>query len=208
MELGDAVRRRRMVRSFSARAVPADVLDRLLRLSLRAPTAGNTAGTAWVVLQGEAQTARYWRAATTGEWRARSRRWSGLSRAPVVAVSLTSPGAYVARYGEPDKAGGASDLDLARSEEAWTVPYWWGDAAFGVMTLLLGAVSEGLGACFLGNFRSEKAVLSALAVPDGWRLFGVVVLGYPDGDDHRSSSLDRRHEATERLHYGAWGGGG
>ncbi len=197
-----------MVRSFSGRPVPPDVLDRLLRHSLRAPSAGNTGATAWVVLEGSEETRCYWEAATTGEWRARSRRWRGLSRAPVVAVSLTAPGEYVARYAEPDKARAASDLGLGESEDRWPVPYWWSDAAFGVMTLLLAAVSEGLGACFLGNFRSEHDVLAALDVPAGWRLFGAVPLGYAEGDDPRSPSLERRRPATtERLHYGSWGGG-
>ena len=61
------------------------------------------------------------------------------------------------------------------------MPYWFGDAAFGVMTVLLGAVDAGLGACILGSFRGEEELAEALGVPDGWRLFGAVVLGHPDG---------------------------
>jgi nitroreductase len=198
-----------MVRSFSERPVAAGVLDQLLRDALRAPTAGNTAGTAWVVLRGPAETSRYWDAATTNAWRTSSRRWPGLSRAPVVAVAVASPAAYLARYSEQDKAAAASDLGLGRAEDAWPVPYWFADAAFGVMTLLLGATSEGLGACFLGNFRSERAVLDALGVPEGWRLFGAVLLGYPDGNDLRSASLDRpRPGVAERLHHGGWSDAG
>ena len=73
------------------------------------------------------------------------------------------------------------------------------------MTLLLGAVDRGLGACFLGCFRGEAALLDALGVPAGWRLFGAVLLGRPDGSDHRSASLDRpRGPAAARLHRGRW----
>jgi nitroreductase len=206
VEVRDAVRARRMVRSFSEQPVPAEVLDRLLEDALRAPTAGNAGGTAWVVLCGPEETSRYWTAATTESWRASSRRWPGLFRAPVIAVAVASPSAYVSRYGEADKARAASDIGLASSEAAWPVPYWYGDAAFGVMTLLLGATSEGLGACFLGNFRSESTVLATLGVPGGWRLFGAVALGYPAGDDPRSASLDRpRPGIGSRLHHGRWG---
>jgi len=205
MDVGDAVRARRMVRSFSEQAVPSDLLDHVLRDALRAPTAGNTGGTALVVLVGQAQTARYWEAATTAAWRAGARRFEGLSRAPVVAVALASPEAYVARYREPDKAGGSSDIGLGISDAHWPVPYWFGDAAFSVMTLLLRATEVGLGASFLGNFRSEGAVLTALGVPAGWRLFGAVALGFPAGDDPRSASLDRpRPGVADRLHYGEW----
>ncbi len=207
VEVHDAVRGRRMVRSFSRRPVPAAVLDRLFKDALRAPTAGNACGTAWVVLVGPDETTHYWSAATTESWRATSRRWAGLSRAPVIAVSLASPRAYLARYAEADKVGGSSDVGLGRSEAAWPVPYWFGDAAFGVMTLLLGATSAGLGACFLGNFRSETAVLTALGAPAEWRLFGAVALGYPAGVDPRSRSLDRpRPDGGARLHHGHWSG--
>ena len=207
VEVHDAVGARRMVRSFSERPVPPEILQRLVRDALRAPTAGNTGAIAWVVLQGADETARYWGAATTESWRADSRRWRGLRRAPVVAVALASPTAYLARYAEPDKARGASDIALGASQAAWPVPYWFGDAAFSVMTLLLGVTSEGLGACFLGNFRSERTLLDALGVPAGWRLFGAVVVGYPAGDDPRSGSLDRpRPGIRARVHYGRWSG--
>jgi nitroreductase len=205
MDVHEALRTRRMVRSFSERPVPAELLTRLLDDALRAPTAGNTGGTAWVVLTGPGQTRRYWEAATSEQWRVRARRWPGLSRAPVVAVALASPAAYVARYAEPDKVQGAADLGLGSAARAWRVPYWFGDAAFGVMALLLGATAEGLGACFLGNFRREDEVLAALHVPAGWRLFGAVVLGYPAGADPRSASLDR-HPFGARIHYGRWTG--
>jgi len=190
-----------MVRSFADRPVDPDLVDGLLDQALRAPSAGNTRGTAWLVLAGADQTAGYWAHTTTEEWRARSSRWAGLSRAPVVALSLASPPSYLARYAEADKAG--SGLDAA--EAAWPVPYWFGDAAFATMTLLLGATDAGLGACFLGNFRGEATLLGALGVPDGWRLFGTVLLGHPDGDDHRSPSLDRPTPvAGERIHRGGW----
>ncbi len=206
VDVHDAVRARRMVRSFRSEPVPDDLLDRLLADALRAPTAGNTRGIAWVVLRGPDETSRYWDAATTQAWRSSARRWPGISRAPVIALAVACPSAYLARYAEPDKARAASDLGLAGAEAAWPVPYWHGDAAFSVMTLLLGATSVGLGACFLGNFRSETAVLASLGVPEGWRLFGAVALGYPAGDDPRSKSLDRRPPGDgTRLHWGEWG---
>jgi nitroreductase len=196
-----------MVRSFSERPVDPDLVAHLLSEALAAPTAGNARGTAWLVLAGSAQTAPYWDHTTTGEWRQASTRWPGLSRAPVVALSLASPGAYLARYGEPDKA--LSGLGPAEEggggPAAWPVPYWFGDAAYSVMTLLLGATDAGLGACFLGIFRGEATLLGALGVPVGWRLFGAVPLGHPDGADHRSPSLDRPGPSvTERIHLGRW----
>lgn len=199
MEFTEVVRRRRMVRSFDGRAVDPALLQRLLEDSLRAPSAGNTSSCRWLVLEGP-DTATYWDHATTGAWRARSARWPGLSRAPVAALSLVSAATYVDRYAEDDKAASG----LGSQEASWPVPYWIGDGAFAVMTLLLGAADAGLGACFLGTFRGEAALLAALGVPDGWRLFGTVLLGHPDGGDHRSPSLDRPVRRPDRVHHRRW----
>jgi nitroreductase len=202
MELHEAIRRRAIVRSFSADPVEPAVLDRILRSALRSPTAGNTRGTAWVVLEGPEQTAVYFDTTTDEEWRDHYKDWSdGLARAPVVLLAYTSPDAYVARYAEADKASAG----LGAGEDAWPVPYWIGDAAFGVMAVLLGAVDAGLGGCILGTFRGEAELAGRLGVPAGWRLFCAVLLGRPDGRDHRSASLDRTGATVaERIHRGAW----
>ena len=69
MELHEAIRRRAMVRSFSSEPVDPAVVDRILDGALRAPTAGNTGGTAWVVLDGPEQTSAYFDATTDACWR-------------------------------------------------------------------------------------------------------------------------------------------
>ena len=201
MELHEAIGRRAMVRSFSAAPVAPEVVDRIVIDALRSPTAGNTGGTAWVVLEGHEQTSVYFNATTTEGWRESSPRWEGLRRAPVVLLSYSSAHLYVARYGEPDKA----DSGLGEGPDRWPVPYWTGDAAFGVMAVLLGAVDAGLGACILGTFRGEPVLANRLGVPEGWRLFCAVALGWPDGLDHRSPSLGRPvRPPSERMHRGRW----
>ena len=194
---------RRMIRSFSGRPPPVGVVDGLLALAASAPSAGNTGGWDAVVLEGADQTERFWAATTTEEWRARARRWPGLARAPVVVALFADPDAYVDRYAEPDKADVAPGLGAAAG--AWPVPYWFVDAAFGALTLLLGAVDAGLGACFLGNFRGEAELAEALGVPAGHRYLGAVLLGEPGGDDPPSSSVTRaRRPRDAMVHRGHW----
>jgi nitroreductase len=204
VELREAIRRRAMVRSFSTEPVDPALVDGIVGAALRAPTAGNTGGTAWVVLTGEEETSVYWQATTDEAWRAAHPQWSdGLRRAPVVLLAYSSADLYLARYGEPDKAGSG----LGDGPEQWTVPYWTGDAAFGVMSVLLAAVDAGLGACILGTFRGEEELGRALGVPatEGWRLFCAVALGYADEHDRRSPSLDRAGPTvSERVHRGRW----
>ncbi len=162
-----------------------------------------------MVLEGTAQTSLYWESTTDEAWRSTSARSQGLRRAPVILLAYASAEAYVARYAEADKAGSgageAAGPALGLDAAEWPVPYWVGDAAFAVMTVLLCAVDAGLGACVLGNFRGEAALAGALGVPAAWSLFCAVLLGHPDGKDHPSRSLDRpRPDPDERIHRGSW----
>jgi nitroreductase len=203
MELEAASRSRRMTRSFSGTPLDPAVLDSLLELALRAPAAGNVDGRRFVVLAGPQETRLYWHAVTTPVWRERSRRWPGMSRAPVVVVFLVSPSKYMKRYAEADKEH--SGLGPENGESAWPVPYWYFDAGASVMGMLLGAAGAGIGACFLGNFRGEKVLLEALGIEDPWRLAGAVLLGEPGGEDPRSTSLDRDRPTLQTVvHRGRW----
>jgi nitroreductase len=200
LEFADVIRRRRMVRSFDRRPVPAADVDRLIDLARRAPSAGNTQACAFVVLSGD-ETARLWDVTLPVERRA-GFRWPGLVDAPVVIVPVVRPGAYVDRYGEADKAS----TGLGEGEAAWPVPYWWVDAGMAVHGLLLGAVDAGLGALFYGLFDHESAALAALGVPDGWRAVGAVALGWPapTGEAPGRSSTRPRPPLADVIHRGRW----
>ena len=95
MDLHEAIRRRSMVRSYADDAVDPAVVDRIVAAALRAPSAGNTAATSWVVLSGPAETARYWEATTDESWRTTSPRAAGLRRAPVILLAYASADEYV-----------------------------------------------------------------------------------------------------------------
>ncbi len=189
-----------MTRSFADQRVDQALLSEVCDDALRAPTAGNTRGTALVVLTAAEDRAAYWEAATDAAWRARSKRFAGMSRAPVIVLVLCEPAAYVERYAAPDKA----NSDLGDGVDSWPVPYWFGDAAFVAMGLLLGAEAHDLGAAFLGVFRGAATLRDAFAIPPRWELFATVLLGHRDGQDHRSPSLDRTAPRSSRLHFGAF----
>ena len=188
-----------MVRAFADHPVSPQVVDGLLDLARRSPSAGHTQPWAFVVLSGAAETARLWDVTLPAE-RRETFRWQGLLSAPVVVVPLVSPGAYVSRYAEPDK----STTGLGDSVDDWPVPYWWVDGGMAVQTLLLAAVDAGLGALFYGLFDHEAAALAALGVPDGWRALGAVALGWPAPDEPGRSSSRPRRPLDEVVHRGGW----
>ena len=203
-EFTEVVRNRRMTRAFERTPVDPEVLDELVDLASRAPSAGKSQGWHLVVLEGD-DTARYWDLALPVE-RRQSFRWTHLLDAPVLAVALADPDAYVERYAEPDKA----PTGLGVGADAWPVPYWTIDASMSVMTLLLAAENVGLGALFFGVFQREAEIRAELGIPDRLELVGAIALGRPrssgtDDESTRGRSADRpRRSPSEIIHRSRW----
>ncbi|CAN5821533.1 hypothetical protein BH20ACT4_BH20ACT4_08770 [soil metagenome] len=204
----DVVRRRRMTRSFRSDPVDAALIAELVDLASRAPSAGKSQGWHLVVLEGE-QTERFWEI-TLPPMRRRSFRWQKLLAAPVIALPLADPKAYLERYSEPDK----SATGLGSAADAWPVPYWTIDASMAVMTMLLGAENRGLGALFFGVFRGETALRKSLGIPSGLELLGALAFGWPSRDEpadkeastpsNGRSTRRRRRQPDEIIHRGGW----
>ncbi|HSS09807.1 MAG TPA: nitroreductase family protein, partial [Acidimicrobiales bacterium] len=168
MEFQDALRRRKMCRSFADRPVDAALLDRILTNARRAPSAGFSQGWAFVVLEGQSQTRMFWDYTTDESWQA-DPDWPGLLRAPIIILPLADKQTYLDRYSEPDKAKfGLGD------ERKWPVPFWIVDTAFATMAMLLTAADSGLGALFFGIARGEQELLASLGVPSGYQPIGAV----------------------------------
>jgi nitroreductase len=191
-----------MVRAFRPDPIPSEVLDRVLAVAPRAPSAGNAQGTELVVLEGPEQTARYWDVTLPSGFARDNFTYPKLLEAPVLVLPLARAGAYLERYSETDKAF----TGLGESEERWPVPYWTIDTSFAVMLLLLAATDAGLGSLFFGIFDKEPELMSALGVPDGVRPIGTIALGYRDEAAERPGrSANRpRRDVDAITHRGGW----
>lgn len=190
-----------MVRHFTDEPVAPAVLDRVLDLARRGPSAGYAQGLDLVVLEGPEQTGAYWDVTLPAERRS-SFPWPGLLAAPVLVIPVVDPSAYVARYAEPDKAASG----LGRDPADWPVPYWYVDGGAAVMLLLLGAVDAGLGALFFGQFGHADAVAARIGIPADRRALGTVAIGHPAPDDRPSRSVRTRPRRPfdEVVHRGRW----
>jgi nitroreductase len=197
MELREVLRRRRMVRSFDPRPLPAAVLDRILESATQAPSAGFSQGLDLVVLEGPQAVRDFWLATADPRF---DRPYSA-AEPPVIVLVLSDKQAYLERYAAPDKAGLGMEV-----EAGWPVPYWDMDAAMAAMLMLLTAVDEGVGAWFFGVFHGAEALLADLGVPQGRRLVGAVALGYPAADDRPGGSprTRARRPLDQVVHRGRW----
>jgi nitroreductase len=189
-----------MTRAFRPDPIPHELLAAVVEAGRRAPSAGNSQGFAFVVLEGPDQTARYWD--TTLSER-ESFGFPGLLEAPALVIVLAHPQAYVDRYAEPDKA----DTGLGGGADRWPVAYWTVDASFAAMLIQLAAIDAGLGVLFFGPFEHEAAVLLDLGVPEGYEAIGTIALGWPDveRDTRAGTSASRpRRARDEVVHWDGW----
>jgi nitroreductase len=201
MDFQEIVRRRRMVRRFEQRAIPDDVLRRVLEPARHAPSAGFSQGFEFIILRTPEEVD--WFTRTTDDPddpEPFPGRDSGVAP-PVLLLPFANKRAYLERYAQPDKI----QFGLDR-EETWPVPFWTVDTAMAMLMILLGAVDEGLGAWYFGITRGEEEVFATLGVPEWCDLLGVIALGYPAADDRPRGSAfaRRRREFDDMFHFGRW----
>jgi nitroreductase len=201
VEFDEVVRRRRMVRRYDPdRPVPADLVDKLVRHALRAPSAGFSQGWGFLVLTEPADRERFW--ASTHDPDDPDNSWIVRMRtAPLIIVALSNKSVYLDRYAQPDK--GWTD----RAEAHWPVPYWDIDTGFAALLMHLTAVNEGLGSCFIGlPAPTIGSFRDAFDVPAEFTPIGALTVGYR-ADDKRSPSLRRGHRPVDDVvHHGRWAG--
>jgi nitroreductase len=186
-----------MVRHFGEGDVPIEKIDRMLDLARHGPSAGYTQGQDFVVVTDpELKLAL---AELCGE---RSYVGAGfhpfISGASVLIVPCTNEAAYHRRYQEPDK------MREDGTEIDWPVPYWFMDVGCAVMTILLGAVNEGLAAGFAGVWDLD-AFRELLGIPQEISPMGVIPIGYPEPDKPSPSLKRGRRPFDAVVHREHWG---
>ena len=196
MELTDVVARRRMVRRYRPDPVSAAVVDDIVEIARRAPSAGFAQAVSFVVVTDADARQRIAEVCGEPEHVARGREpW--VSVAPVHVVPCVHPGAYRERYAEPDKAAG-------RGPDDWAVPFWWVDGGAALMLLLLAAIDAGLGAGLL-DIADRDGVRTVLGIPGDVEPIGLVTIGHPADTQPPSSGTRRpRRPSAEQLHRQRW----
>ncbi len=203
MEFQDVVQRRRSVRRYDlTRPVPPEVIERIVRNGLRAPSAGFSQGWGFLVLDNAGDVARF-RDAVRPE--SDPENWFAANvEAPLVIVALSNKNAYLDRYAQPDK--GFTD----RSDAWWPAPYWDIDTGFATLLMWLTATDAGLAACFFGvPIDRIESFRSAFAVPSQFTPIGAISIGYDAEPSGQVSAMRERVRAMRKpfaqtVHRGRW----
>lgn len=195
MELREAITGRRMVRRCADAPLDGALVDELLDLARRAPSAGWSQGQAFVVVRDRERRDAIAHAA--GEPRYVERGFDPwLSSAPVLVVPCADERAYRRRYEAPDKTG---------RTDGWDVPYWWLDLGAAVQNLLLLATEAELAAGFLGA-HAVDGLAALLHLPEGVHPAGVVTLGHRPADEPAPTTSEQRgrRDLDAVLHHDRW----
>jgi len=154
MNVLEAIKTRRSVRSYSSRPIPADVLERCRQALRWAPSACNFQPWRFILVTAPELRGQVARAASDQLW---------MADAPVIVVGCALPEqAYKGMGGY----GNSAEIDVAIALDHLT----------------LTAVAEGLGTCWIGAF-DEGEVKRLLEIPPQAKPVAVTPLGYPASAD-------------------------
>ena len=176
MDFETVVKRRRMCRAYSNREVPPEKVDRILDLACRYPSAGHTEPQEFIVVQNQRVKEALARAALGQTF---------VAQAPLAIVVVSDTRRSAQRYG-------------ARGVRFYSII----DGAFVAMLILLAAVDEGLGACFVAAFH-DREVQQVLGLPPDVRPIGIIPVGYC-AEGPRRRRLARRSKA-QIVHHDRYG---
>ncbi|MFQ6051035.1 MAG: nitroreductase family protein [Candidatus Hydrothermarchaeota archaeon] len=163
MELYEAINKRRSVRDFLDKDVEDEKIFRILEAAIKAPSAGNLQPWEFVLVRDEKNKRELAKAALNQNF---------IYEAPVVIVVCADKERSGSRYG-------------SRGRELYCIQ----DTAAATMTLMLAAVAEGLGTCWVGAFHEEE-VRKVINAPKNVRPLAIVPVGYPSRDGYRTGRYD------------------
>ena len=154
MNVLDAIRQRRSVRSFSTQPIPDKLMQRMREALQSAPSACNYQPWHFVLVEDDRLRRQLAEASQKQLW---------MADAPVTIVACGLPDRAYKKMG-----GSGNSVEI--------------DVAIALDHLTLAAVADGLGTCWFGAF-SESQVKELLGVPPDVRVIAMTPLGYPSSPD-------------------------
>ena len=169
MDVSEAIRKRRSIRKYQARKVENDKIERVLEAGRLAPSAKNLQEWSFIVVRDDGRRRRLAEAAKGQTF---------VGEAPVVIAACATMTDYVMTCGQ------------------LTYPI---NLAIAVEHMVLQAVAEGLGTCWIGAFYEEE-VKKVLTIPPEVRAVALLPLGYPD----ESPVSSPRKKMEEIIAFETW----
>ena len=151
MEFKDIIQKRRSVREFTEEPVSDEKLRRVLETARLAPSASNRQAWKFVVVKDSNKRKALTQAASDQAF---------VGQAPIIIVAVAL---------EPERIMTCG------------IPSYAPDLAIAMEHVVLAAVDEGLGTCWIGAF-SQENVRRIMGISDKYKVVTVMPMGYPVGE--------------------------
>jgi len=154
MDIEEAIKKRRTIRRFKQDPIPSETLQKLIDYARIAPAASNIQSVEYIIVESPAMSEKMFPLV----------RWaSSLPKEKRTPESGRQPTAYIIVL---------VNTNIKKS-------YYEFDVGAAVENILLGAVSFGIGTCWMGSIKG-KDIRVLLDIPDFYEIKHVISLGYPD----------------------------
>ncbi len=173
MEFDEIIAKRKSIRSFKPTFIDELKLMRILDNAIRAPSAGNMQPWEFIIIR-DAEMKHKLAEASLHQY--------FIVEAPVIIVVCYNIRRSASRYGR-------------RGAEFYSII----DASLASQNIMLSAINEGLGSCFIGAFNDDR-VVDLLKLPTGIRPLGIIPIGYPDEIPWPTS----RYPLEKVVHFDKW----
>lgn len=172
MDVKEAIQKRYSVRSFSDKKPSPDIISEIIKYAQLAPSAGNLQARDFIIVDNIEIKKELSRAALDQEF---------IVEAPINIVVCANLN-RISPYG-------------SRGKELYCIQ----DSAAAVEHILLLAVDNGLGTCWVGAFNENEAS-KILNLPSHIRPIAIIPIGYPKGRTTTTPRIDKKF----LTHYNKW----
>jgi len=154
MNIEEAIYKRRTIRRYKQDPIPSDILRKLIDYARVAPAGSNIQSLEYIIVESNKLRQKLFPLV----------RWaSSLPKEKRTPESGREPTAYIVVLVNTDIKQSYLDFDVGAAVE----------------NILLGAISYGIGSCWMGSIEGSK-IKTLLEIPDNYEIKHVISLGYPD----------------------------
>lgn len=172
-ESAQLIKSRRSIREFQDKAVPGDLIESIIDVARYAPTGHNQQEVRWLIINDRAKVREL--ASIGGDWL----RWAA-KNVPAMAPMLEGALKQLDAGFDPFLRGTPA-LVVAYAQKNYPIAAI--DCAIAIGYFDLAANTAGLGCCWAGFFQaaaaSFPAMVKAVALPEGFTVYGALMVGYP-----------------------------
>ncbi len=154
MNIEEAIYKRRTIRRYKQDPIPTDILKKLIDYARVAPAGSNIQSLEFIIVESHEMREKLFPLV----------RWaSSLPKEKRTPESGRKPTAYIVVLVNTDIKQSYVDFDVGAAVE----------------NILLGAISYGIGSCWMGSIKGSK-IKTLLEIPENYEIKHVISLGYPD----------------------------